>query len=182
MTTGLSGHLVIAEALTRLAVGRGGSLDDITVEVYLSDLQRFDPALVARACERWRTVPRKEFETTLPAVGQLIATIERLAREDAEDAQMRALPPPTRDDEDGPRYACRDCLDHDWGPAMWCPGSGASRASVKHERHAKLETVMCGRPKPHGCHTFVGRCHCWGRNPNVEHRRREAQRKHAEAA
>lgn len=172
MTERLTAHLAIADALTRLAAGRGGQLDDVTAEVYVTDLQRFDPGLVAKACERWRTVPRKDFEAALPEVGKLIQTIERIAAEDAEEAQRRSLPAPVRDD-DGPRYYCRDCHDGDWSLPRWCRGSGPS-AGVCHERNAKLTRETCGRPKAHGPHTWVTRCHCWNANPNVlERQRRE---------
>lgn len=169
-------------ALKFLATARQADIDLEAGGVYLIALRDIDPSALEAACRRLAQQSRKDYEPAMPTVGAIRALAEQLAREAEDAAHLKRLPPPTRDDEDGPRYACPDCQDGEWGPAMWCPGSGAERATTKHERHAKLETVNCGRPKPHAAHTFVQRCHCWGRNPNVERKRRERTAKTEAAA
>lgn len=166
-------ELGIGEALTRLAVARGGTLDDITAEVYLDRLQRFDAALVRRACAHWSDIARSEFEPTLPAVGQIIGTIEALVRSDADAASLARLLPKPKSEDDEPRYFCRDCRDEPgaWR-VFWCPGGGQYRATEPHERHADLPRTTCSM-KTHMPHTFAERCGCRDVNPVIdEHRRR----------
>lgn len=162
-----------SNALKFLATARQAyDIDTEASGVYLIALADVDPAALERACHELARRPRREFEPAMPSVGTIRALAEQLAREDAEAAHLRQLPPDPVRDEDGPRYYCRDCHDGDWGPALWCPGTDRE---AQHPRHVGAERVLCGRPGPHAAHTFVQRCHCWGTNAVVE-RRRLAQR------
>jgi hypothetical protein len=163
--TDLRSAAVVVDALTRLVAGRSGTLDDVQIEVYVEDLARFDPQLVARACERWRTVPRQEFQSALPEVGKLIQTIEHIAEEDAAEIRRAKYLPAPRD-EDGPRYVCLQCHDGYWVISMWCPGRGTE--AKRHARHEGLVTRDCGRRKPHQPHTWTEKCACVETNPVVQ--------------
>lgn len=169
---------VIGEALARCAIARGGSADDVTVDVYLERLKAFSPDVVREACDHWADVPRGDRDPALPPAADLIATIREIerTREQAERARFM-LPAPSRD-EDGPRYACLECFDAFWITARWCPGVGNLRASGKADRHAALETRVCHRTHPHPAHTFTRKCGCVDTNPVIaRHREARAVRK-----
>lgn len=171
----LRGLAVIVESLTRLAAGRGGSIDDVQMDVYAQDLARFAPDVVQRACERWRTVPRKDYEPALPDVGRLIQTIQRIAQDDADAEQARHyLPEPVRH-EDEPTFVCRECCDGYWRE-FYCQGAGQLRSTIRHARHEGIPHAGCGRRQLHGPHRFVERCHCVDTNPVVQ---RQLQRQRA---
>lgn len=180
----LKGELIAAEALAKLAIARGGLLDEYSADVYLDRLQRFDVKLVARACEALSDEPRREYETSLPDVGRIIERIHVCEREDAERlAESRLLPAPKRDDNE-PRFHCLACLDEPSGwRSFWCPGTGQFRSHEKPERATRLTMHPCARPKDHGQHPYVDYCECRETNPVIhQHRQRMAaaqQRKSA---
>ncbi len=83
----------IGEALTRLAVARGGRLDDITAEVYAEELESSELPHIEEACRRLRRAARREFETLLPDVGTILDMIATVAREQRQaEAKARLLP------------------------------------------------------------------------------------------
>lgn len=172
----LHGDMVTAEALAKLAIARGGLLDEYSAEVYLDRLDRFDPALVARACAELSDTPRAEFETTLPEVGRIIERVEALARKDADEAaRLRLLPSRVVRDADEPTFHCLACFDEPaaWR-SFWCPGE--PRELAKPERASRFSSVDCGRPKKHIGHFYVARCECSDTNPVIRgHRDRQAQ-------
>ena len=166
--------LTIGDALVRLAAARGGLLDDVTSEVYLERLSRFDPRLVRRACEHWSDVPRQEYQPVLPPVGRLIETVERLAREDAATASAaKLLPPPVAEPDEKP-YFCLACRDEPYGwRAYWCRGRGQASAGETSDR---ADVRVCGRRDSHAAHTYVERCGCYDVNPtSAASRRRIAE-------
>lgn len=161
-------QMVIGDALIRLAAARGGKLDDVTSEVYLDDLQAFEPSFVSRACETLRKQPRRDYETILPALATIIAEVERIAREDARvEANLRLLPMPSPSE---PTYVCLRCMDGFW-ETVWCPGSGHLRNTEKHPRHHGLPSVQCQHPRPHVAHTAAVRCSCIDTNPVIAEQR-----------
>lgn len=168
--------LTIGDALVRLSAARGGLLDDVTSEVYLERLSRFDPLLVKRACEHWSDVPRQEFQPVLPPVGSLIDTVERFARDDAaKDAAAKLLPAPVAEPDEKP-YFCLECHDEPYGwRSLWCRGVGL-QASTGNPKDHTLSIRPCARRNSHYPHTYVERCACFDVNPNsAEHRRRMAE-------
>lgn len=172
-------ELAVSDALIRLAVARGGTLDDTSGDVYVDELRKFDIAFVKRACERLRVQPRREFEAVLPALGTIIETINAIAREEAEkESARKLLPMPKVADENEPRFFCLTCLDSGW-EILWCPGYGPQRLATKPDRHADIPTAQCDRLRPHASHTGCVRCSCEQTNP-VLARERQKQREFVE--
>lgn len=176
--------LTVGDALVRLAAARGGLLDDVTSEVYLERLSRFDPHLVKRACEHWSDVPRQEYQPVLPPVGTLIETAERFAREDAaKESAARLLPAPVAEPDEKP-YFCLECRDepHGWR-SFWCRGVGAF-ASGGGPDGTPIASRTCARRASHGPHVYVERCGCYDVNPNsaADRRRMEAFRQRKQSA
>ena len=162
--------MVIGDALIRLAAARGGKLDDVTSEVYLDDLQAFEPSFVSRACETLRKQPRRDYETILPALATIIAEVERIAREDARvEANLRLLPMPSPSE---PTYVCLRCMDGFWETG-WCPGRGhlAVDVGLKSERYLGQTTERCAKDNPHGPHGWARKCHCVESNPVIRQQR-----------
>jgi hypothetical protein len=171
----------IGEALTRLAVARGGLLGETESDVYLDRLQRFDAALVSRACAEWSDIARGQYDSLLPSVGQLIATIERISLDDATRASAARLLPMPQDEVHEPRYACPTCQDGYW-VTRWCPGNGAARAEAKPAGAHWFPTMQCGRRGAHALHTWAERCVCIDVNPVIaaqRQRQREAVERRA---
>jgi hypothetical protein len=171
-------ELGIGEAVARLAVARGGLIDDTTSEVYLDCLADLDPDAVGRACEDLAIEPRGAYEAVLPPVATIRARVEALAQRAAlEAAAKRVLPmPQTEDDE--PRYFCLACRDepHGWR-IFWCPGSGALRTMARPDR-AQGSMVECGRPV-HAPHSYAHRCECADTNPVIAKARERMRRRTA---
>jgi hypothetical protein len=159
------GDMVMAEALSRLAIARGGLLDQFSADVYLERLERFDSRFVAAACAELSDEPRLEFETTLPEVGRIIERIKALALVEERAEKARKLLPLPKSEDDEPRYFCVDCRDetYNWRP-FWCPGTGQSRNMVRPE-HVMASLVDCGRLKEHRPHDYVAKCQCQHVNP-----------------
>lgn len=170
----------IKKSLVNLAIARQAEFEDGAQRVYLHLLADLDPALIARACHEWALKPREAFTSTMPSAADLRATVAEIARVDAAEAKLRALPPAPLDAEDEPRFFCASCRDESNGwRAFWCPGGGADRTF---ERPARAEgsIVDCGRQRRHAGHDYVARCECWGRNPVVERaKERELRRRKA---
>lgn len=175
-------ELTIGNALVRLAAARGGLLDDVTSEVYLERLSRFDPFLVKRACEHWSDIPREDYQPVLPPVGALIETLEQFARDDrAELAAAKLLPAPVAEPDEKP-YFCLDCHDEPYGwRSLWCRGVG-QHASTSGPKDPNLGIRACARRQSHSSHTYVERCACFEVNPNsAAHRRRMAEHQQKKA-
>lgn len=157
--------LAISDALIRLAVARGGSIDDVSAEVYVEGLKRFDVGFVKLACARLRDMPRREFETVLPALGTIIETVEKVAREEHDRASARKLlPMPKSADDTEPRFFCPTCTDSGL-EILWCPGYGPHRLATKPDRHEGIPAAQCDRLKPHAAHTGAVWCSCEQTNP-----------------
>lgn len=151
---------VVAEALSRLSIARGGSPDARVGEVYLDALDDLDADLVRRACDALARQPRAEFESALPSVGAIRVVAAKLIAQDADAQALSMLLPAPKDEANGPRYFCLDCRDE---PSGWrifdCRGIG---------EFASIETrtwTPCGRTKEHRPHSFAERCHCAPYNP-----------------
>lgn len=177
----MSGTLIaaaeIGQALAKLAVARGGLLDDITAEVYLERLSRFDPVLVRRACAELSDVPRKAKETALPDVGKIIETAESLARTDAMNAAMKKLGPMPGETDHQPTYFCTDCFDEPGAWRLrWCQGVGEQRTFQRPDRDAHVPAGFCGRAHVgHAPHVYAERCACRDVNPVIaRHRANQA--------
>lgn len=172
MKASLEAEAIIGEALARLAIGRGGVVDERQGEVYLEDLADLSPTIVSRACERLRREPRQQYETALPDVGRIREVCKDIGREDAAEAvRQRLLPAPSDDDPRTWRH-CRVCDDSGW-EEFWCVGD-SSIPQPDYRLH--LTARDCGRPREHTSHTYVQRCDCINRNPVIARRRElEAQ-------
>lgn len=170
-------ELGIGEALTRLAVARGGLLDDTTSEVYLDCLGDLDPMAVGLACEDLALEPRREFDPVLPPVGEIRIRAEAIARREQAEAAARKLLPMPRPDESAPRYVCPVCRDEASGWRLfWCPGRGGLRTFDRPERDAELPMSECGRSATHVPHTYADRCACVETNPVIAaHRQRQTE-------
>lgn len=170
--------LSVGDVLIRLAVARGGLLDDVMSEVYLDKLDRFDPGLVRRACDEWSEVPRDKFEPVLPPVPDLIRTIERLAHEDAEaSASRKLLPMPGGRDRDEPTFFCLDCHDEPnaWR-VFWCQGDQSIAVAEVPPGAKGVAIARCGRTHLHAPHSFADKCGCQHVNPVIAaHRRKFAE-------
>ena len=166
MKATIEAEVIIGEALARLAIGRGGVVDERQTDVYLEDLADLSPDVISRACDRLRREPRETFETALPDVGTIRSMCQTVAREDqAEAVRQRLLPPPS--DEDPRTWVhCRVCQDCGW-EEFWCAGEGPLR--MAHLAH--LTARDCQRHKAHPSHTYVRRCDCIDRNPVIARRR-----------
>jgi hypothetical protein len=160
-------ELSVGQAVTRLAVARGGLIDDTTSEVYLDLLGDLDPAAVCHACAELATEPRGAYEPVLPAVAVIRARAETMSRRAAAEAQARRVLPLPKTDAEGPRYFCLDCRDEPsaWR-VCWCPGKGALRTMDRPER-SEGSIVECARAGVHAPHAYVERCQCAGVNPVV---------------
>jgi hypothetical protein len=134
----------MAKALANLALARQvADFGDNAQRVYLHLLADLDPVLVARACEAYARQPRKEFESTMPAVADIRVKVDSLRHTDAvaaSQSRVRLLPP----DVNEPTYECAQCRD---APGGWillrCP------------------ETKCVRHREHAAHTFTVRCPHW---------------------
>lgn len=176
-----TGHLIIAEALTRLAIARGAILDETTTDVYLRQLTAIepihDPVLITRACEELGNFERGEMELALPAVGTIRARCESILSRDAAETAAKKLLPFPKSDEDGPTFFCLDCRDETNGWRMfYCPGIGALRVNALPAHYADLTATVCARHNNHGPHVYTEHCACHGRNPVAAERRAKESR------
>lgn len=171
---GIAGEMVVVEALSRLAIARGGVLDEITLSVYLDTLDDQSPQLVARACATLAKTPREEFGPVVPAVGTIRELVGKIAREDSErEAAKRLLPAPKRD-SDEPVFFCLNCHDEPNGWSItWCPGVGDVRELSPTDRALSTRICPCGQGQRHRAHTYAERCPCLETNPIIaRHRER----------
>jgi hypothetical protein len=67
----VEGRLIVAEALTRLAIARSVALDETTAEVYLTGLADIEPSLVVRACHELAITRVKDFDPAWPRLADI---------------------------------------------------------------------------------------------------------------
>jgi hypothetical protein len=158
----------IAKTIAKLAIGRGSSADDATVEVYVTLLEDLSAPAVSRACLELAKLPRADYEPSLPSAGTIREKVAEMQRAKlSEEALRKLLPMPMGDDDPRALTFCQDCHDE---PSGWrefmCPERPCGRRPSAAHRSA---------------HTYVERCHCWQVNPAVAQRKRvmEAGRKSA---
>ena len=160
--------MVLAEALTRLAIARGATLDELTLDVYATSLEDLPAETVRRACLDLGRQPRKDFESALPSVGTIRERSAELVRLDQVALEASRLLPMPQTDEDGPRYACLECRDTAWREFA-CAGRGQSKGIAPSS--ATVSAYPCARLKAHGPHTFAERCQCVDTNPVIARQR-----------
>jgi hypothetical protein len=128
----------IVEAISRMAVARGGAMDAGILEVYLDELGLVELEPFVTFCGWMGRQARGATEPAIPAVGNLLVQFDIWQRGEAAPNDGWRLPP-------GPgerTYRCAYCLDIGF---VWlkCP-----------ER-------PCARVTPHYRHVYVLRCTCW---------------------
>lgn len=157
---------LVRRSLAALAIARQADIDEPTLRLYAQMLAGCDEQDVATACGVVARQPRREYETALPAVGDLLVSVEQVKAERLEQAQRAKLLPKPAAKDDEPTYFCVDCYDEPSGWRSWrCGGPSAYG----------LLSRSCGRTKAHGPHDWVSRCACVERNPVIaEHRSRMA--------
>jgi hypothetical protein len=165
-----------ADALTYLRRARQtGEPDAAEAAVYLTATADVPVAALEAACRALALEPRGLYETAMPDVGTLRTRALAWQAEQTAAAARAALPAlPVSDDDPRLWVYCQTCRDELNGWRIdWCPGAG-DQAVHPTDRPARAEgaTAQCGKPEPHGPHTWASRCACWHDNPVVARRRR----------
>lgn len=172
ISTPIPRDVVVAEALTRCAIARGGVIDDVTLSVYMDELEDLDAGMISRVCRVLGKLERREFEAVMPSVGAIRAQCKELQAQDRMEAQRQRLLPAPSDDDPRTWRHCNACDDTGW-EEMWCVGD-SSIPQPDYRLH--LTARDCGRVRGHTSHTYVRRCDCINRNPVIARRRElEAQ-------
>lgn len=164
MTPQAQAAVVAAEALSRLAIARATTLDDITLSVYLDALADVSPNVLAEACAELARLPRRDYDSALPSVGTIrercSAVLEVRA---ANERVANLLSMPDTENPDVPTFFCTECLDTSWR-LFDCAGKGDKSSLSTLPRYTRYP---CGRPKSHPRHTFAERCACVPMNPVI---------------
>ena len=162
--------MTISESLSRLAIARGGELDDITGEVYLEGLSDLSPEFIARACSELGKTARGLYETVLPPLGDIRAKVRELEQADrAEQERRLMLPAPQGDDDPRTWMVCTRCEDCGW-IIRECPG-GEARTCGRSNAAGFHDGIFYGVCRVR--HTFAERCECAARNPKLIANRRQ---------
>lgn len=84
-------RLTIVQAISELAMARAHEIDEAQIRVYTLALLELDLELVVQACGELAKQPRREGQTALPAVGDIIARCYKIREDEKKAAEERAF-------------------------------------------------------------------------------------------